>query len=107
MVSTATHPPHDASFPRERAPVACWRTITQVMDSSISFALYHRSVPHSGWTIHNHKVTMIQPSLRVSILQPATTQFEEDRVSEAHTDDDLRLTRKLEHTLVVAVPWET
>ena len=32
---------------------------------------------------------MIQPNLRVSILQRATTQFEQDRVSEAHTDDDL------------------
>ena len=39
------------------------------------------------------------------IPRHATTQLEQDRVSEAHTDYDLRRTRIPEQTLVIAVPW--
>ena len=49
---------------------------------------------------------MIQPNLRVSFLRPATTQFEQDPVSEAHTHGDLRLRRVPEQTLVIATPWD-
>ena len=49
---------------------------------------------------------MIQLNLRVSILRHATTQFEQDRVSEAHANDDLRLAQGPEQTLVIAVPWD-
>ena len=45
---------------------------------------------------------MIQPNLRVSILRRATTQFEQGRMSEAHADNDLRLKRIPEQTLVIA-----
>ena len=50
---------------------------------------------------------MIQPNLRGSILRRATTQFEQARMSEAHTDNDLRLKRRPEQTLVIAMPWDT
>ena len=50
---------------------------------------------------------MIQPNLRGCILRRATTQFEEDRMSEAHTNDDLRLKRRPKQTLVIAMPWDT
>ena len=50
---------------------------------------------------------MIQPNLRGSILRRATTQFEQGRMSEAHTDDDLRLKRRPEQRLVIAMPWDT
>ena len=45
---------------------------------------------------------MIRPNPSWCVLQRATTQFGWDRLSEAHTDDDLQLGRVPEQTLVVA-----
>ena len=50
-------------------------------------------------TIHDQEVTVIQPNLGGSVLLRAATQFEQDRASEAHADDDLLLRRAPEQTL--------
>ena len=60
-----------------------------------------------GLTIHDQKATMFQSNFRMRILWRATTQLEQDRVSEAHIDCDLRLARRPRQGLVIAIPWAT
>ena len=56
---------------------------------------------HSDWV--RPSVNKSQPNLRGRIPRHATTQFEQNRVSEAHTDNDFRLAQRPEQTLVIAV----
>ena len=78
-------------------------TEREVNPSTVQFRCRGELVLKLGYTIHNQEVTMVSPNFRMSILWRATTQLEQDCVSEAHAYYDLRLTRTPEQTLVIAM----